>query len=144
MGKGMGRGVKPLPAGNRQDTNNKREKEALAPKIPAVLKMQNSAQSALLHITSYNILCWQQFPILLRQNIKQPLQDQHRVPVGRELILVLDRLPVCFYDQIITAKSAGQDHQRALRQVKIGHQRIGYIKLVRRMDKIIRPAFAGL
>lgn len=72
------------------------------------------------------------------------LYNQHRISIAEEAVLVLDRFFIGFHSQIITCKSAYHDQQARLWQMEICYERIGDIKLVRRMDKGIGPAFRGL
>ena len=50
------------------------------------------------------------------------LDDQHRVAIAEEAVLVFDRFFIGFHHQVVPGKSACHDKQAGFRQVEVGNQ----------------------
>ena len=65
------------------------------------------------------------------------LQNQHRIAITEETILLFDCLVVGVADQFVAAKRADENQQSAARQVKIREQGVNYLELISGRDEQI-------
>ena len=69
-----------------------------------------------------------------------PLTNIHRIPEAKEPVPLPDRLPVGGQDVLPACKGGDQHHKGALRQVKIGDQRVYALKCIAWGNKDVCPA----
>ena len=78
--------------------------------VSAVINMIKGIRFQRNHVVRrFNLMHYPFQRIKTKDRIIFFLQDQHRIAIGKELVLVLDGFFVCLHDQVVAAKSAHHD-----------------------------------